>query len=189
MGKESKAKRDKRHATQPKPTCPACGLFGAHFAPPSLGEEGFFICQEEEPVFKTEMQVLLPKVSAAEKYAQENFRSSKDGDLVHIRRNCFNGNGLNESICFKNIEDAFEAGVAHQRLNMTKQIEETLADLRWGKMTIKDKLKFGLPEDVAIKQRERRCHGVFITAISELEELIYGKSKKTSNNKGADEAP
>ena len=32
--------------------CPNCGEYGSHFAPPSLGEEGFFICKkkvESEP--------------------------------------------------------------------------------------------------------------------------------------------
>ena len=27
------------------PPCPNCGEKGAHFAPPSLGDEGFFICK------------------------------------------------------------------------------------------------------------------------------------------------
>jgi len=31
--------------TPPPAACPACGKPGPHFAPPSCGEAGFFICQ------------------------------------------------------------------------------------------------------------------------------------------------
>lgn len=52
-----------------------------------------------------------------------------------------------------------------------KIIEDVLEELRWARMTIKNKLKFGLPEDIAIKSRERRVNGVLITAIKKLENL------------------
>jgi len=29
--------------------CPNCGGRGAHFVPPSLGEEGFYSCKKKEP--------------------------------------------------------------------------------------------------------------------------------------------
>ena len=36
--------------------CPNCGEYGAHFVPPSFGDEGFFICEK-----KTEPNCLLKK--------------------------------------------------------------------------------------------------------------------------------
>jgi len=36
--------------------CPNCGEYGAHFAPPSCGEPGFFIC-EEVPDWKKKLLV------------------------------------------------------------------------------------------------------------------------------------
>ena len=55
------------------------------------------------------------------------------------------------------------------------KIEKVLHDLRWAKMTIKDKLTFGLDEESGIKIRERRCSGVLLTSIKELEGLIEEK--------------
>ena len=40
--------------------------------------------------------------------------------------------------------------------------------LEWAYYTIKDQLKFGLPEELAIKARERRVSGVLKDAIDEL---------------------
>lgn len=31
-------------AAMAEPTCPRCGMRGRHFVPPSLGDEGFYIC-------------------------------------------------------------------------------------------------------------------------------------------------
>ena len=33
---------------QMQPLCPNCGEPGAHFAPPSLGEEGFYLCDHPD---------------------------------------------------------------------------------------------------------------------------------------------
>ena len=35
--------------------CPNCGEYGAHFAPPSCGEPGFFIC-EAKPNWQKELK-------------------------------------------------------------------------------------------------------------------------------------
>lgn len=183
MGKESKKKRDARNRAnnqkKNKKPCIKCGEHGAHFVPPSLGDDGFFSCQvktkEIDPEFKRELEVVLPKITDAERYAIENFRSTDEGDLVHIRRGCFNGNGLNETICFGNIEDAYNAGANTVKAHYNKQISETLEDLLWAQDTLRSKLKFGLDEEQAVYRRETRCKGVFLTAIRELQELIKPK--------------
>lgn len=36
--------RDLRNRFRKKPVCPNCGRHGRHFAPPFLGEPGFFVC-------------------------------------------------------------------------------------------------------------------------------------------------
>ena len=35
--------------TQPfgRDRCPNCGEYGSHFAPPSFGDKGFFICEKK----------------------------------------------------------------------------------------------------------------------------------------------
>jgi hypothetical protein len=48
MSKTSKATKNKRKAFAfelPKAICGNCGKAGPHFAPPSLGEDGFYICE------------------------------------------------------------------------------------------------------------------------------------------------
>ena len=51
-------------------------------------------------------------------------------------------------------------------------LKDILSEQEWARMTYKDKLKFGLPEEQAIKNRERRYNGVFMTTISKLKGLI-----------------
>ena len=48
MSKISKATKDLRKAFAFKlePTCPNCGKPGNHFCPPSLGDLGFYACDE-----------------------------------------------------------------------------------------------------------------------------------------------
>jgi hypothetical protein len=46
--------------------CPNCGEYGAHFAPPSLGEEGFFICKEN-PGWKAKLRRTKMKLVKEEK--------------------------------------------------------------------------------------------------------------------------
>lgn len=41
----------------------------------------------------------------------------------------------------------------------------------WARMTIVNKLKFGLEESDAIKSRERRVNGVLITVLDEINKL------------------
>lgn len=54
----------------------------------------------------------------------------------------------------------------YQRIkSLLLDVEE---ELEWARMTIKDKLKFGLPEEQAIRMREKRCNGVLITSTSNL---------------------
>lgn len=49
---------------------------------------------------------------------------------------------------------------------------DLLEELRWAKMTLDDKLKFGMPEEEAIKRRELRVKGVLLTAIPKVEKLL-----------------
>jgi len=44
-----------------------------------------------------------------------------------------------------------------------KVIEKNLEELNWAYMALKDKLKFGLPEEQAVYRRELRVKGVLIT--------------------------
>jgi hypothetical protein len=53
-----------------------------------------------------------------------------------------------------------------------KVLREVLKEQEWARMTYKDKLKFGMPEDQAIKSRERRYNGVFMTSIRKIKELL-----------------
>ena len=45
-------------------------------------------------------------------------------------------------------------------------------EISWCRITYKDKLKFGLPEDQAIKARERRYNGVFMTILDDIKPFI-----------------
>ena len=51
-----------------------------------------------------------------------------------------------------------------------KSNENIKSELEWALMTLRDELKFGLPEDQAIKRREGRARGVLITATKTLSE-------------------
>lgn len=63
------------------------------------------------------------------------------------------------------------------------KIKSIIDDLQWAKNTIEDSLKFGLPESEAIKRRESRCNGVFMTVIEELKELTDGCQMDTYSSK------
>lgn len=56
------------------------------------------------------------------------------------------------------------------------ELEEILEELEWGYSTLKNKLTFGMPENEAIKFRERRCKGVLFESIRKLKEIL--KSEK-----------
>ena len=47
----------------------------------------------------------------------------------------------------------------------------TVELLEWGYYTLKDQLKFGLPEEIAITRREVRVRGVLKDAIEQVKEL------------------
>ena len=47
----------------------------------------------------------------------------------------------------------------------------TVKLLEWGYYTIKDQLKFGLPEEIAIGRREMRVRGVLKDAIERVKEM------------------
>ena len=47
MSKRSKKKKRIYPAEPPKEPCPNCDKIGRHFVPPCLGEEGFFICEDD----------------------------------------------------------------------------------------------------------------------------------------------
>lgn len=53
-----------------------------------------------------------------------------------------------------------------------KVLKEVLKEQEWARMTYKDKLKFGMTEDQAIKSRERRYNGVFMTTIRKIKEVL-----------------
>ena len=53
-----------------------------------------------------------------------------------------------------------------------KVLREVLHEQEWARMTYKDKLKFGMDEKDAIKSRERRYNGVFMTTIRKIKELL-----------------
>jgi hypothetical protein len=54
---------------------------------------------------------------------------------------------------------------------MENEMKESIELLEWGYMTLKDKLQFGLPEEEAIKAREKRVRGVLKDAIKRLKEI------------------
>jgi hypothetical protein len=47
----------------------------------------------------------------------------------------------------------------------------TVELLEWGYHTLKDQLKFGLPEEIAIVRREARVRGVLKDAIKQVKEM------------------
>ncbi|MDD3412589.1 MAG: hypothetical protein PHY47_01180 [Lachnospiraceae bacterium] len=47
----------------------------------------------------------------------------------------------------------------------------TVELLEWGYYTLKDKLTFGLPEEIAYKQRETRVQAVLKDAIEQVKEM------------------
>jgi ribosomal protein L32 len=44
MSGKAKRNRQKRTTVQTHSTCPNCGEDGPHYVPPSMGEDGFYIC-------------------------------------------------------------------------------------------------------------------------------------------------
>jgi hypothetical protein len=54
---------------------------------------------------------------------------------------------------------------------MRECIDEIKPQLEWARMTIKDKLKFGMDESQAIVRRECRVNGVLITVLEELNKI------------------
>lgn len=56
--------------------------------------------------------------------------------------------------------------------NNKKVISNVIEQLEWAQMTLREKLQFGLPEEHAIKRREARSRGVFLSEIPRLKELI-----------------
>ena len=60
----------------------------------------------------------------------------------------------------------------HQRI---RELEDVIAkikeDVEWGKASIDDQLLFGMPAEEAIKVRERRTNGVFISVLEAIKEI------------------
>lgn len=63
-------------------------------------------------------------------------------------------------------------------------INEIIGDLNWAYMTINDQLKFGLPEEMAIRRRELRVKGVLLTSIRKMK--VLENSKALAQYNGAD---
>lgn len=173
MGKESQKKKDKRHLAKnladSEKACCNCGKPGKHFVPPSFGEKGFFAC--EELAKKVEDTILgggIKPNPTLQEYLDYKFKIDDEGFVRVIRRNCFNGNGLLMPVCYDDLEDAYRMG---QKSNH-KVLESLLTELEWARMTVKDKLKFGMDEEQAIKSRERRCNGVLIKAIRKVKGML-----------------
>lgn len=87
---------------------------------------------------------------------------------------------LNESLQYdlnRAIEDKESMATslieAHKKLKDTQKVmESVLEELNWAKMTIDDKLKFGLEEEQAIKRREMRVKGVLLTTTKAILEIL-----------------
>lgn len=60
----------------------------------------------------------------------------------------------------------------HIEKKLREAFAEVKSELEWAQMTVRDKLKFGLPEEEAIKRRESRCRGVFLTALKTIDETL-----------------
>lgn len=54
-----------------------------------------------------------PKKSTFKEYYKDNFRLDDDGNICHIRKSCFQGNGKLESICEGNLNDIFNANAPY----------------------------------------------------------------------------
>jgi hypothetical protein len=61
---------------------------------------------------------------------------------------------------------------------MKEQLEDILNDLEWAYDTLKYKETFGMDEEQAIKFRERRSRGVFLTSIKEIKQIIQELEQK-----------
>lgn len=62
--------------------CPACGEEGPRFAPPSFGEDGFYICQQERTTFDSD--ALLANAHAHDVQQTESVRLQR---IVEAARN------------------------------------------------------------------------------------------------------
>lgn len=60
---------------------------------------------------------------------------------------------------------------------------DLIRTLNWALMTIRDKLQFGLPEEIAIQRREMRVKGALVDAIEQVEELLEQVEHITDLNK------
>lgn len=72
--------------------------------------------------------------------------------------------------------DRLEEAELNRRI-VKKSLKEILKGQEWARMTYKDKLRFGMSEDQAIKSRERRYNGVFMNSISKLKDLLNIKGQ------------
>lgn len=52
-----------------------------------------------------------------------------------------------------------------------ENLAEILDKLEWAYVTLRDKVKFGMPEDQAVYRREARARGVLCEAVKELTKL------------------
>ena len=58
----------------------------------------------------------------------------------------------------------------------------TIELLEWGYYTIKDKLQFGLPEEIAVYRRETRVKAVLKDAIKQVKEMEEELTKLREEN-------
>lgn len=76
--------------------CPVCGKPGPHFAPPSLGEPGFFICQAKKATkapSKDEVQELQTRIAKLKSALDCIVLSSDHGVAVDIAQQALKENG------------------------------------------------------------------------------------------------
>lgn len=57
-------------------------------------------------------------------------------------------------------------------MSKEEKLKDIIKLLEWGLMTIEDKLKFGLPEEVAIQRRELRVKGILEDSLEQLKEIL-----------------
>lgn len=71
-----------------------------------------------------------------------------------------------------NTERIINSEQAKQLKEAETMLNEVKGELEWAQMTVREKLKFGLPEEIAITRREGRCRGVFLTTLESINEYL-----------------
>jgi hypothetical protein len=107
-------------------------------------------------------------------WIEQNYFETAAGLLDHIKQFVEDDNDAESLHRCIMISIRQHEGIKFERhpKNSKTKLTEILKQLEWVELTLKEKLQFGLPEEVAIKRREQRTKGVLLNVIPEIQELL-----------------